>query len=101
MATATSFATAPSTGEHRAPSESARAPTASIEYRVIWWLMFGSSLFGGVVVRLAIRPIAAAVRELFDRPIPLEVALRRRNATLLGEARAAADAAAPFVFQVS
>jgi len=76
-----------------------RGSKVSIEYRVIWSLVFLSSLVGGVVVRLLVRPLAVLVRAALGEDG--RVAVRRRDATLLGEARAAADAAAPFVFQVS
>jgi len=72
-----------------------------IEYHVIWGLMFAGSLVTGVVVRLLVRPLANLLRAAVGEPAATVPAGRRRDATLLSEARDCADAAAPFVFQVS
>ena len=97
MDSAISFATGQhATLAHASPKRS----HAPLEYRVVWALVFGASLIGGVLVRGAIRPLAALLNAVTGDAIPA-AGVRRRDATLIGEARAAADAAAPFVFQVS
>jgi len=72
-----------------------------IEYRVIWGLMFAASFVTGVLIRVAVRPMATLLRAALGEPAAQVPTRRRRDATLASEARACADAAAPFVFQVS
>jgi|GEM_PF-2953012 len=72
-----------------------------IEYHVIWGLMFAASLITGVLVRVVVRPAATLLRAAIGEPASPPRGTRRRDATLFSEARACADAAAPFVFQVS